>query len=369
MQKVISINLNGNAYQLDESGYEALREYLAGAERALAGNPDRAEIIADLEQAIADKCRTFLGPHKSVVNAQEIEQVIREMGPIETATDENAQAGGDAAGGHKTEDAKETPPKRLYRYPDGAMIAGVCTGLAAYLGVDVTVVRIGFVLFAIVTKGVGILAYVALMFLVPEARTAEERAAAGGAPFNAKEVIDRAKKQYAEGTRHLRRQLRQQQRHWRRYGWTPGGPPGAHAAMYAQPPWTVGLLPLFALIHLALFLAMAAAMISLVNTGAVLNWRLPPNVPLWAGVLILFVGYQIVVSPIRAMTQWSWRWRGDGPSVVYGFWYTATWLVGIAIVLWIASSHTAEIQEFVQRLPGLARDFAEAMRNLFSPQR
>ena len=61
MQKVISINLNGNAYQLDESGYDALHEYLASAERALASNPDRAEIMADLEQAIADKCQKFLG--------------------------------------------------------------------------------------------------------------------------------------------------------------------------------------------------------------------------------------------------------------------------------------------------------------------
>ena len=45
-------------------------------------NPDRAEIIADLEQAIADKCRRFLGPHKTVVTAAEVEQIIREMGPV-----------------------------------------------------------------------------------------------------------------------------------------------------------------------------------------------------------------------------------------------------------------------------------------------
>ena len=37
MQKVISINLNGNAYQLDESGYDTLREYLARAERDTRG--------------------------------------------------------------------------------------------------------------------------------------------------------------------------------------------------------------------------------------------------------------------------------------------------------------------------------------------
>ena len=55
MQKVITINLNGNAYQLDESGYEALHKYLADASRALESNPDRAEIVSDLEQAIAEK--------------------------------------------------------------------------------------------------------------------------------------------------------------------------------------------------------------------------------------------------------------------------------------------------------------------------
>ena len=41
MQKVITINLNGNAYQLDEDGYEALRAYLAEARRSSAGIPTR----------------------------------------------------------------------------------------------------------------------------------------------------------------------------------------------------------------------------------------------------------------------------------------------------------------------------------------
>jgi len=83
MQRVISINLNGNAYQLDESGYDALREYLESADRALAANPDRAEIMGDLEQAIAEKCQRFLSPHKSVVTAAEVDQIVKEMGPIE----------------------------------------------------------------------------------------------------------------------------------------------------------------------------------------------------------------------------------------------------------------------------------------------
>ena len=57
MNKVITINLNGNAYQLEEDGFEALRTYLESAARRLEGNPDKAEIIADIEQSIGDKFR------------------------------------------------------------------------------------------------------------------------------------------------------------------------------------------------------------------------------------------------------------------------------------------------------------------------
>ena len=63
------------------------------------------------------------------------------------------------------------------------------------------------------------------------------------------------------------------------------------------------LLPVLALVHLALFVTMMAMLISLVNTGTILSWHLPDDVPLWAGVLILLAGYQIVVSPIRAANR------------------------------------------------------------------
>ena len=358
MQKVITINLNGNAYQLEERGYDALHEYLVSADRALTGNPDRAEIMADLEQAIADKCQRFLGPHKSVITAAEIDEVVAEMGPIETETTTENTSGANAAG---TNEAPHTPPppRRLYRIPAGAMIAGVCNGLAAYFGVDVAFIRIAFVILVVVTKGVGLLFYIVMMFVIPEANTPEERAVAGGVALNAKAVVERAKKQYAEGTKAWRRQWRQQQRHWRRrYGWTPGAP-----VAYAPPPTAlIAFAPVFAFVHLALFLAMMAMVISLVNTGAILTWQLPDDVPLWAGVLTLLIGYQIVVSPIRAAHHWSWH-RQHAPW--FTFWSAVVWMIGLAITVWIASHHLAEIREFLQRLPEIVREFAFTMRDLF----
>ena len=356
MQKVISINLNGNAYQLDESGYETLREYLARAERQLKDNPDRAEVMADLEQAIADKCRKYLGPHKSVVSAAEVDAIVKEMGPVDGGADRNGTAG--AAGQRESAAEGEPPPKRLFRIPEGAMIAGVCTGLAAYFHIDVVIVRVAFVATALLTRGVGIMAYVIMMFVMPEASTPEERAAATGAPFNAKEVIDRAKKQaaaVAEGSRRIARQWRQQP-----YSWPPGVP-----VAYGPPPWAAVLLPVFALLQLALFLVMAAMMISLVNTGKILEWRLPPDVPLWAGALILFVAYQIAVSPLRAVQHWTWAPPGVQPAW-FAFWQAVTWLLGLALVVWIGSNHIPELKEFLIRMPALIRDFAHAIRDLFS---
>jgi phage shock protein PspC (stress-responsive transcriptional regulator) len=89
-------------------------------------------------------------------------------------------------------------PKRLYQIRAGAMLSGVCAGLAAYLNIDVTIVRILFVVLTVLTGGLWILVYIAMMLVVPFANTGEEHAAAAGTPYNAQEVIDRAKKHYGE---------------------------------------------------------------------------------------------------------------------------------------------------------------------------
>src|SRR6185503_13541257 len=83
MERVVTINLNGNPYQLEEPAYDAVRAYLTSAEAALGDNPDKAEVVRDLEQAIAEKCGSYLSPVKSVVTAAEMTKILEEMGPVE----------------------------------------------------------------------------------------------------------------------------------------------------------------------------------------------------------------------------------------------------------------------------------------------
>jgi phage shock protein C len=60
-----------------------------------------------------------------------------------------------------------TPIKRLYRSRTEKKIAGVCGGLAAYLGVDPVIPRLIWVVFAL-AAGMGILAYVICWLVVPQ---------------------------------------------------------------------------------------------------------------------------------------------------------------------------------------------------------
>src|SRR5208282_6804912 len=98
MNKVITINLGGNAYQLEEGGYDILRAYLETAVAQLQCNPDRDEILSDIEGAIGEKFRALLASHKTVVEAKEVGAVLTEMGPIEAAPGEATAPGASSAG-------------------------------------------------------------------------------------------------------------------------------------------------------------------------------------------------------------------------------------------------------------------------------
>ncbi len=196
MNKVTTINLNGRAYQMEEAGYDALRKYLDQAAAKLKDNPDKDEIMADFEQAVADKCDAKLTNRKDVITAIEIEEIIKAMGPVDAGDKRKRKQQQNT-----NQTTKTTAPKRLYRIFEGSRIRGVCTGLAAYFNIDVTLVRVIFVLFTLATGGAWIIAYIVLTLVMPIAKTADEVAQAHGEPpFTAQDFIDKAKTEYAKFT-------------------------------------------------------------------------------------------------------------------------------------------------------------------------
>jgi phage shock protein PspC (stress-responsive transcriptional regulator) len=361
MQKVITINLNGNAYQLDERGYGALVAYLEQADQKLAGNPDRPEILADLEQAIAEKCLRFLNAQKTVVTAAEVDQIIAEMGPVERPHEQPAGGGGSGSERSRGDGA----PRRLYLVKEGAMIAGVCTGLAAFVGIDVTIIRIVFLTLVVLTKGFWALAYGVLMFVVPSANTAEERAAAHGEPFNAQELIDRAKKSYADmggptwsgnwrGTwrRHQREWRRRQRAQWRGRWWV--SPPPMPNFSYATRVGAGLMIPVFSFVSVMAFLVFAYAAGSLVMSREAFGQPLPLDVPLWLGLLVLFVVYNAIAWPLHAGRRASYYAVG---GYHYGFvaaWDGLLWVGFAILIVWVAYHALPEVNDLVNSLPGFS---------------
>ncbi len=67
-----------------------------------------------------------------------------------------------------------TSSRKLFRNTDDKMIGGVCSGIGAYLGVSEVVMRVVF-LISFFAFGTGLLAYIILWIIIPEAKTATEK--------------------------------------------------------------------------------------------------------------------------------------------------------------------------------------------------
>jgi phage shock protein PspC (stress-responsive transcriptional regulator) len=356
MQKVVNISLNGIAYQLEEPGYNQLRAYLERAEARLKDSPDRAEVMADLEQAIGEKCARVLSPHKTVVNEAEVAKILEEMGPVESAEEKAAGASADGTAETATPYMGPQPRKRLFNIREGAMWAGVCNGIAAYINVDVTWVRIAFALITIFSWGGMILVYIALAFIVPTANTAEDRAAAFGMPFNTEELIGRAKKNFEKfgSDYRWRREWRRQQRHWNRQ-WQQMSEQVRQATANAAPQMSTTaraitgiFLPIAAIIGAVLFVAWILALISLVTQQTVFGLALPHGMPLWVGILLLVLIYFAISTPLKMVRHGGHQAAGYHPG--WGALHGLIWIGFTAVFFWLAYTFFPGVRELVDQL-------------------
>lgn len=380
MEKVVTINLNGNPYQLDETAYAALSGYLAETAEALKNNPDRDEIIADIEQAIADKCLGFIGPGRSVISKTEMDRALEEMGPVEddsvaarseseSATAEESGAAYEGASSSSSSSAAGERPKRIYRVPTGAMIAGVCNGIASYFNIDPAIVRLLFIGAAIITHGWAVIAYLVLMFVIPAPHTPEQWAAAHNAPFNAQEVIDRAKREYQDfadrggfkdwpkpkSARRAARRARRAARRTARYASRAASQAASEAAWAGASAWSApgGYAPVgpigsivraiaglfafvFSIVGAALTIAFLVIVVSLVTTGAVIGWIPPGGLPIWAVVLIVILAFAVVGGPIGAFRRAAYGVMNGRPHALYHSFDGVVWIALLALGAWMA---------------------------------
>lgn len=357
MNKVTIVNLNGRAFQVEEQAYDMLRSYLEDAADRLADDPDCMEIMSDLEQAIGDKGARVLGDGKNVLSETEMRRILDEMGPVEPgANTEGAKTAGAAPSAAPRE---TTGPKRLYRIEEGEMVAGVCNGLAAYFGVDPTIVRLVFVVLLVLSTGFFAIAYLVFMFIVPVAKTPEERAAARGLPFNAQELVEQTKKHYAQAKESHMRWRDRRRRDKERKFWRPKEKDGyepPHSRPFEQPQSGYGArvaagiaLPLIGVVSAALTVAAIVVLSSLLTTGEILGWPLPFDVPTWVAILALVAAWVIIAAPLRAVRHASYEALGPRRGW-FVFWDGVLWIVLVVLAWWVVARYVPGVAEFMQHL-------------------
>lgn len=185
MNKILNINLGGYALTIDDDAYEYLSAYLDSIRRRFSESEGRDEIIGDIEARIGELISQSMGT-RTIVMLPDAEAAVAVMGKPEDFGGEESTASSSGAGSSKKSGkATVRTGKRLFRDEEDAVVAGVCSGLSAYFGIqDPVWMRLIFVLLAFASFGFWAPAYVLIWILVAPAKTAADRLAMRGEQVN-----------------------------------------------------------------------------------------------------------------------------------------------------------------------------------------
>jgi phage shock protein PspC (stress-responsive transcriptional regulator) len=187
MKITVSINLGGYSFNIDEDAYSELKLYLKNLELHLASEESSSEILSDIETRMAELFRAKLTGYKQVINITDVREVIAIMGNPEDFSDDE---------GPTRKEKFSTPgPHRMYRDTDHRIIGGVCSGIGAYWDIEPWIVRVIFVALAL-AGGMGILVYLILYIVLPEAKTTAQKIEMKGEPVNINNIKESVKKEF-----------------------------------------------------------------------------------------------------------------------------------------------------------------------------
>ena len=180
MNKTVNINLAGIFFHIDEDAYLKLQRYLEAIKRSFTDSQGRSEIISDIEARIAELFTERVKHEKQVIGNKEVDEVISIMGqPEDYIVDDEIFE--DEPKKHYPN--KTTSSRKLFRDTDNSYVGGVSSGLAHYFGIDAIWIRLIWILL-IFGAGTGILLYILLWILIPEAVTTTDKLIMTGEKVN-----------------------------------------------------------------------------------------------------------------------------------------------------------------------------------------
>ncbi len=184
MKKTLTINLGGVVFHIEDDAYYALDTYLEGLKKKFATDPDRDEIIQDIEQRIAEIFRQNMKKADEPVTFEMVEEAKQTLGSANDIADEEEEI---------PHASKSNNGKRLYRDSEKGVFGGVCAGLSPYMNIDLTLLRIIFVVLLFASSFTFFFVYLVLWIAVPEALSTSQRMEMKGEPVNITSIEKKVK--------------------------------------------------------------------------------------------------------------------------------------------------------------------------------
>ena len=170
MKQVININFQGQVVPIEVTAFDILKQYTESLNRYFANEEGKEEIINDIENRIGELFQERLKTGATCITDDDVNAIIKSMGRPEEfeagepgATSSQAYTAASSATTENYNTYNAAGSKRLFRNENSKVIGGVCSGIANYLGMDVVVVRVIF----IVLFGALFIPYLVLWVAVP----------------------------------------------------------------------------------------------------------------------------------------------------------------------------------------------------------
>lgn len=173
MNKTLSINISGCIFNIEEDAYQVLYRYLEDIKGYFTDSDGREEIMADIEARIAELLTERNTKPPRVVMLSDIHAVMQAMGRPEEFSG-NEQKSGTSTFTSDENGNTYSGRKRVFRDGDDKLIGGVCSGISAYFDIDPLWLRLSFAA-TFLFFGSGLLFYILLWIVIPEAKTASEK--------------------------------------------------------------------------------------------------------------------------------------------------------------------------------------------------
>ena len=199
MKEITRIHIAKIAYDVEIDAKKDIEDYINALER-YASDP---EIFDDIEIRITELLAEGGVAAGGVISKNDVANIRAQLGEPSDFTSESAEELVDGRATIKSE------PRRIYRDESDAIVGGVLSGLAKYLGIDPIWSRLVFVVILLASFGTALVVYLVLWLIIPPAHTAAEKLTMNGRAVTLAAIKDIAgtEEQRSEKARVVRRVL------------------------------------------------------------------------------------------------------------------------------------------------------------------